>query len=487
MSGIMKKKSYIWQHFSPINNQKAKCEHCSKVLSFSGGATGNLNRHMKKLHGTIQLLPSFGEVNLRTNDDLFAEPSTSTTMPGNSESPENISTNMPNNRMFQVSAPVQTRIDTYTKSLKPLPVYKTKQLDEQIVKFIVKGFHAFCIVEEDEFKNIFKLILPSYSIPTRKTISNSLIPKFYQTTKEKVLLQLSSAEAVCLTTDGWTSMNNVSFISLTAHFIDEKTQLQSVLLGCTEFHERKTKENLLNFLQTEVLKWGLSNKITAVITDNAANILAAVRSTTWRHFSCFAHDINLVVFHSLTTIQDELEKVKAIVQYFKHSSYADHKLKAMQAQLELPLLKLKQSVVTRWNSTYDMLERILKIKDAVVSTLAIEQPKLNTLSPEDWKMLEETCNILKVFYEITTEISSEQIVSISKPIIFVRLMKNHVLKSLTNMNSARCQSLLEKLRQQLNERFKDIESNVLTSEASFLDPRFKKHAFSNREQNLYPA
>lgn len=53
----------------------------------------------------------------------------------------------------------------------------------------------------------------------------------------KVKNTLKSVSAVCLTTDGWTSRNNQSFVAVTAHFVDPDniTELSSVLLGCSNF------------------------------------------------------------------------------------------------------------------------------------------------------------------------------------------------------------------------------------------------------------
>lgn len=148
---------------------------------------------------------------------------------------------------------------------------------------------------------------------------------------------------MCLTTDGWTSLSNTSFVAVTAHYIDQNSIHKSVLLGCSEFEPWHN----WNYLISEAANWGISNKISGVITDNAPNIVAAVKSTTWRNFPCFAHTVNLIVQHGLNVIKEELDNVKAIVQYFKHSSTAESRLAAMQSQMELPPLKLKQSVVTR--------------------------------------------------------------------------------------------------------------------------------------------
>lgn len=366
---------------------------------------------------------------------------------------------------------------------KPIPMSKSKMIDQQLVKMIVKEYHPFSVVEDVEFRNLIKMLCPTYVIPSRKTVTQSLMPQMFEMTVECVKDTLKNVEAVCLTTDGWTSRTNQSFISVTAHFIDPKneTLVSSVLLGCIDFDEKHTGNNLARFLRNIVEEWNLSNKLTAVVTDNAANIKTAIRKCNWRWLSCFAHSINLTVQSSLKCIDSTLTKVKSIVQYFKKSSHALAKLNDYQKQIGSPILKLKQDCPTRWNSTYDMINRIISIKDPIIATLAVlGNPELNCLNPQDWIILENARDILKIFYEVTTEISAEKYVTLSKEIIFIKTLNKFVSKCInTNTLPKEINSMGQVLKDELLARFGNIEESQLITQATLLDPRFKKCAFSN--------
>lgn len=114
--------------------------------------------------------------------------------------------------------------------------------------------------------------------------------------------------------------------------------------------------------------------------------------------------------------------MKLIVEYFKRSSHALSKLQSTQKQMGLIPLKLKQDVVTRWNSTQDMFQRIIKIKDAIISTMALLQCDVEQLTVSEWTIVESPSEVLKIFFEITIENSSEKYVSMSKVLIFIRVM-----------------------------------------------------------------
>jgi len=54
-TALNKKRSNVWYHHTILQNNIAKCNVCSYKISFSGGSTGNLLRHLKTKHPTVPL------------------------------------------------------------------------------------------------------------------------------------------------------------------------------------------------------------------------------------------------------------------------------------------------------------------------------------------------------------------------------------------------------------------------------------------------
>ena len=76
-----------------------------------------------------------------------------------------------------------------------------------------------------------------------------------------------------MTTDAWTSINNESYVAITAHYIDEDTNMSSILIGCQHFTARHTAVQMSSLLIEQVNNRGLFNKITMIVSDNAANMV----------------------------------------------------------------------------------------------------------------------------------------------------------------------------------------------------------------------
>nr|XP_029135204.1 zinc finger BED domain-containing protein 4-like [Labrus bergylta] len=257
----------------------------------------------------------------------------------------------------------------------------------------------------------------------------------------------------------------------------------SVLLDCLEMSDRHTADNLAEQLLRVAREWNIVHKVVACVSDNAANVVKAIQNTGWPHLFCFAHTLNLIVHSGIAAIKPTVDKVKAIVEYMHKSTVASEKLKATQNQLGLPELRLKQDCPTRWNSTYYMLERILQNREAVITTLALTNPRLATLSPEEWEEMQQACNVLKPFEEVTVEISGEGYVTASKVILLARglqkIASSHQ-RAAGNLSEP-VRKLVDNICSQMSHRFHKIESHVLLSEAAALDPRFKKKAFRQDE------
>ena len=77
---------------------------------------------------------------------------------------------------------------------------------------MVNDLSSLSIVNDDGFRNLVKLLEPSFSIPSRTTIAK-LVRARREKAKKKLIGRLKDAKAVSLTTDAWTSKAVMSYMT----------------------------------------------------------------------------------------------------------------------------------------------------------------------------------------------------------------------------------------------------------------------------------
>ncbi|MCM0158342.1 hypothetical protein [Candidatus Nardonella dryophthoridicola] len=145
------------------------------------------------------------------------------------------------------------------------------------------------------------------------------------------------------------------------------------------------------------------------------------------------------------------------------------------------ILKLKLDVCTRWNSSLDMLKRFCQRKDALLSTLAILQHD-TTLCNTDWEIASHAINILEIFNDVTTEISTEKNVSISKLILFINAMEGHVSQFKNCTPLSEIQKMIDIFLQEIHQRFKNIKNNELVTQQLLWIRVLKNYGFKDQSR-----
>lgn len=266
---------------------------------------------------------------------------------------------------------------------------------------------------------------------------------------------LSKVKYVTLTTDVWSAMlNNVSYLEVTCHFINNY-ELQSVNIGVTELNDNHTSENLKNWLLQIIKEWKINlESIVAVVSDNAANIKKAIKDAFGDNccLECLAHTLNLVPSAILSSndIKPILSKVKEIVRFFKKSNNASDKLRGVTKE------RLIQSVETRWNSDYEMLERFISLSDKVAPILWLLPKSPQMVTADDMQILKELTILLKPFYNATKFVSGEKYITGCQARPIIKILEKEIEGS--SVTTAIAMSFKSRLLEQFNRRFDKIEN-----------------------------
>lgn len=130
---------------------------------------------------------------------------------------------------------------------------------------------------------------------------------------------LRDVPAISCTLDCWTSLFNQAFLSVTGHWICEKTwTVQEILLGFENLDGPHTSENLASAFITLLDNLGLGAKLFTITTNNASNMekmadlieAHSEQDNTWQ-----------VLMRSMLMVHDT-DKFDMIQDFQSNSSYS---------------------------------------------------------------------------------------------------------------------------------------------------------------------
>lgn len=273
----------------------------------------------------------------------------------------------------------------------------------KIAKFIVGDLQPYSVVDGAHFREMIQFADEKFSVPSSTYFRNAVVPNLMKFVREKIKNVLDErVDFCCADIDIWSSSAQHSYLSLSVHYVDKLLMVRKhCVLGLRHVPENHNADYISQMLWELLKEWNLMDKMHLFFRDNALNMVKGIEKLGIAHAGDYDHKLNLVAQHACESQRNVMEmfaRSQSIVGHFRHSTTDNHKLFDLQKQLKIysddKPRKLIQAGNTRWNSHFDMVERLLEQKDAIVILQQrLKLPK--TLTENDWKIMQSVCKLLK--------------------------------------------------------------------------------------------
>ncbi|CAK6977231.1 zinc finger BED domain-containing protein 4-like [Scomber scombrus] len=406
----------------------------------------------------------------------------------------------------------------YIKSLKvqlySLQSPRQQAISEAIVKDLIIGCCLpLSLVENEHFRHFLETVDSKYTPISRRTITEKYIPILVKQVKETVLEKLKKKSTVSLTTDIWSDRRLRSFLGVTAHLCSKSKDcyaLESFLLDCRRFPGKHSGERIFSAFEEITEEYGIRQKISYIVTDNAANMKCAFKvrmpqqqsddseseeenlddehlwedmnpvedtEPPWlsgERISCFAHSLQLVVNDGMKEVRDISRAIAKTSRFstLLHSSalFRDKFEAALDSTKTIPAANN-----TRWNSTFKQVQALTTLDHKALTEMCSKDYEEVVFSTREWNQLKELTSILAPFSEATDLTEGEKAVTISMVVPTVLDLHTHLLKM--EETRIQCRPIVKALRQSLMRRFSGIFAKTNMTEDSGGEEPFSHNVY----------
>ena len=290
---------------------------------------------------------------------------------------------------------------------------------ERMVQFVIHAEIEFNKFEDPYFEPWMETLQPTMKCVGRQTVRNDCL-KMYEKMKQDLHNEFSVLDSrVCFTSDMWTSLQNLGYMVITAHYVDADFKLKKKIISLKEVKYPHTGYALEEAIVSSLTEWGLREKILTLTLDNAGNNTKACELIVQHHkhellcegahlhVRCSAHILNILVQDGMELIHAAIEKIRELLKSIESSPSRIQNFNSIATNKGLKAkCGIYLDIPNRWNSTFRMVREALDYK-SVLSTYA-EQYLEVAPNEEEWSKAEAICVFLKAFEEATNLVSADR-------------------------------------------------------------------------------
>lgn len=410
--------SVVWNHFERVRKADicyAVCIHCTKKLSGSSNSgTTHLRNHLMrclKRSSTIDVSQLLAAKRRKKDSTL---------------SLTNITFDE-GQRKDDYIKPTILKFDQDQKKEEIFNLGSSKFDQERsrldLARMIILHGYPLAMVDHVGFKVFVKNLQPMFEVVPNSAVEQACM-EIYGKEKLKVCETISKLHGrINLCVEMWSSPENLEYLCLTAHYIDEDWKLQKKILNFLTLDSSHTEDMLSGVINKCLMDWDVDGKLFALTFDDCStddDIVKRIKEQISQKRPLLsngqlfdvrsaAHVLTSIVQDAMEALQQVTQKIRGSVKYVRSSQVTQGKFNEIAQQVGINSKKnLLLDCPIRWNSTYLMLETALEYRGAF-SLLQDQDPSYTSaLTDTEWEWASSVTGYLKLFVEITNVFSSNK-------------------------------------------------------------------------------
>ncbi|XP_011625335.1 uncharacterized protein LOC18439527 isoform X1 [Amborella trichopoda] len=354
-----------------------------------------------------------------------------------------------------------------------------------LLKWVINGPLPFSTFEDEGLADSFKFINSSTRFWS-KARAHSVLLEVFRSMREDVKAALDHVNCkVSITLDYWTNYEQVPYMSITGHWIDENWSLRKVLLDITHIPYPHGGTEIYHSMLKVLESYNISGRVLACTHDNNQNVIIACRmlkdyldgmKEPFTYIQCAAQTLNLIMEDGLRYVKPAIAKIRECVLEMNTSVEIAQDFREMASACQEGSWNFPLDVSTRPSGHYTMLDVATKANTAMDAVIMKHEKMLgrNRMTTMEKNAVEKTRRYLDSFFKTTNNLCGSELPTIGLVFFFM----DHIMEMIKSCRESRYDpdwlkgAAVDMANKALI--YSNQVYNLYTFISAILDPRIKK-------------